>query len=304
MAGGRIMLPSLGAAEATGPTAVVSTEADGSWVVSAAGRVDIPHSPDQDAPGWQGLHRISAGPLGLLIDDLDPFRLPGVDNLAPRLSAAQTHRWAVSFRQAWPLLEADHPVVAAEVREIVTVIVPLRKPPDGQVSCSSPQAPGAAGMSEPPDPCSCAVTLTHELQHQKLSSLLDMVPLTEPDDGRRYYAPWRDDPRPLAALLQGAYAHLGVTSFWRDQRGSGDDEIQLRAHTEFARWRAATTETVRTILASGQLTANGLRFARGMARRLQEWDTEQVPSEARAKALRAAQTHLARWQLAHGPVPN
>ena len=27
------------------------------------------------------------------------------------------------------------------------------------------------------------------------------------------YLPWRDDPRPAAGLLQGAYAHVGVTEF-------------------------------------------------------------------------------------------
>jgi hypothetical protein len=39
-----------------------------------------------------------------------------------------------------------------------------------------------------------------------------------PDDGQRYYAPWRADPRLASGLLQGTYAFLGVSGFWRCQR--------------------------------------------------------------------------------------
>ena len=53
------------------------------------------------------------------------------------------------------------------------------------------------------------MTLVHEFQHSKLSAMLDLVPLTDPDDHGRYFAPWRVDPRPLAGLLQGVYAFVG-----------------------------------------------------------------------------------------------
>ncbi len=59
----------------------------------------------------------------------------------------------------------------------------------GHLSSSRPETFGALAMSEPPDPETCASTLTHELQHLKLCAVLDVVSLTEPDDGRRYYAP-------------------------------------------------------------------------------------------------------------------
>jgi uncharacterized protein len=304
VAGGAVMLPSLGAVAATGPAAVIHIGSTGTYVLSAGKRVDIPGSPEQDAPGWQGLRRISAGSLDVPIDDLDPFRMPETDDLAPRLSVIEASRWNRDFQQAWLLLETDHPTVAAEVREIVSVIVPLKKPPDGQVSCSSPQASGAAALSEPPDPYSCAVTLAHEVQHQKLSALLDIVELARPDTGRRYYAPWRDDPRPLNGLLQGAYAHLGVSSFWRGHRRSADSAIRLRANAEFARWRTAAGRAVGALLASGQLTAAGSRFARGMECQLKAWCTEPVPAEAQSIADRAAEAHLARWQLVNGPIPH
>ena len=49
-----------------------------------------------------------------------------------------------------------------------------------------------------------AAALVHEVQHSKLNAVIDIVPLVRPGVGhRRYYAPWRDDPRPPAGLLQG-----------------------------------------------------------------------------------------------------
>ena len=52
----------------------------------------------------------------------------------------------------------------------------------------------------------------HEMQQFKLSAVLHVVPLALSDDGGDR-APWRPDPRPHADLLQGTYAHLGVSEF-------------------------------------------------------------------------------------------
>ena len=136
------------------------------------------------------------------------------------------------------MLESRHPAPPRSPR-LLTVVVPYRRTgTGGQVSSSSPETFGAIAMSPPPDPLTCAVTLAHETQHLKLFALLDIVALTLPDDGRRYYAPWREDPRPVSGLLQGAYAFLGVSGFWRTQREIADGAARLEADTEFARWRA------------------------------------------------------------------
>jgi HEXXH motif-containing protein len=291
---GQVMLPSLGAAVVPGPAALVRS-GDGHAEV---GPVEVPSYPYQDAPGWLGLHRVRAGSLDVLIDDLDPFRMLDVPDLAPRLGASQA--WDGALRQAWPMLEHIHPVVAAEIAGAVCVIVPRAQPAVGVVSTSSPEAFGAIAMSLPPDPVICAETLAHEIQHLKLGALLDIVTLTLPDDGSRYYAPWRDDPRPLSGLLQGSYAYLGVSGFWRRQRQLAGG--QHRADTEFARWRAATAMVVRTLRLSGRLTSAGLDFISGMARTLDAWQNEPVSVSAEDEARRAAESHLARWQSAHWPL--
>ena len=120
-------------------------------------------------------------------------------------------------------------------------------------------------MSQPPDPDTCAVTLTHEVQHLKLCAVLDIVSLTLPDDGRRYYAPWRTDPRPVSGLLQGAYAYLGVTEFWRRQRQLATGAARLRADGEFALWRAGTARVIDALLSGDRLTPAGAVFVQGMS---------------------------------------
>ena len=290
---GRVILPSLGVAIVPGDIARIRT-AKGKTEV---GPVELPPSPHQDGPGWLGLHRVRAGSFDVLIDDLDPFRMPDLPDLASRVTVKP---WDASLSESWDALESSHPAAAAEVAEAVSVIVPRRSPRTGVVSTSSPWAFGAVGMSCPPDPITGAETFAHEIQHLKLGALQHIVALAQPDDGRRYYAPWRDDPRPLSGLLQGAYAYLGVTGFWRRQRHLSSGP--RRADTEYVRWRQATALGIETLRSSGRLTAAGLDFVSGMASMLASWQDDPVPAVAQTEARRAADAHLARWEFANGPL--
>ena len=109
--------------------------------------------------------------------------------------------------------------------------------------------------------------------------------------------------RPAAGLLQGAYAYLGVTEFWRRHRQWATGRDQLRADGEFALWRAGTAQVIETLLASGRLTADGIDFARRMAETASEWSGEPVSAEARAIARRKSGSHLSRWTWRNGPIP-
>jgi uncharacterized protein len=156
---------------------------------------------------------------------------------------------------------------------------------------------GAVGMSLPSDALTAAVTLAHEVQHAKLTALLDQVTMTRHDDGRRFYAPWRSDPRPVSGLLQGAYAYLGVSGFWRRQRHVETGNRAILAHAEFARWCKAAEGVARTLRESGALTREGNTFVAGMLTTLQSWNAESVPLQALEIAKRNAAEHVRHWQL-------
>jgi HEXXH motif-containing protein len=286
---GAVLLPSLGAADAVGNTAIVATKA--AEVRSHDRCVEM----RPGTPGWQELRVATAGSLHVVVDDLDPFRMPATDGEPTgRLTPEEVAELRGTLRAAWPLLS---PSSAAEVAAIVQVIVPYQAPESGLVSTSSPQAFGTVAMSRQPDKYTCAETLVHETQHLKLCALLDLVTLTQPDDGQRYYAPWRADPRPASGLLQGAYAFLGVSRFWREHgRAAPEHHVRERAQTEFARWRDGVAHAVETLLSSGQLTEPGQAFAEAMAHVLDEWRREPVPDDALVVAQRMADSHLAQWR--------
>ncbi|MGA4996098.1 HEXXH motif domain-containing protein [Nonomuraea bangladeshensis] len=302
---GAVVLPSLGRVVVPGDarTAVVRT-ADGEAEISAGG-VTVRVGED---PSWEGLRRIRAEHRGVavefVVDDVDPGRMPGARRLEERLSEADLHRWATTLQPAWEILVERHPLVAEETDAVVKALTPLVGPADGTASATSKLAFGNIGLSTPPDPHSFAVTLAHESQHAKLSGLLDLIPLTRPDDGSRYYAPWREDPRPLGGLLQGAYAHMAIAAFWEvERREPHPDELLLRAHTEFVRWREGTDAVIRTLRASGRLTPEGEVFAAGMADVMAAMGAEDVPAEATLRARGSAGRHLAGWRARNGEPP-
>nr|BFE78758.1 hypothetical protein GCM10020093_013590 [Planobispora longispora] len=263
-----------------------------------------PRDPRQDAPGWRGLRTLSTesggAPLHLIIDDLDPYRMPETPNIGERLTTREAERWQSTLDGAWELLVRHHQAVAEEVATAISVLTPLTPPAQGQSSATSRETFGCVALSTPPDVPTLAVTLTHETQHAKLSALLDIVPLAKPDDGSRYYAPWRPDPRPVPGLLQGAYAYLSVTDFWRRQRHLETGEAAVEAGAEFSRWREAARLVTGTLIDSGRLTDEGMVFASEMARRLDHWAHETVPPDARELARERADRHLTRWRETNG----
>lgn len=305
MTDGQVVLPSLSAAtipaeavSAAGQNglATVRVTPASAEVMTPKGGVTIPADPRRPAPGWRPLTSLLTEPFELLADDVDPFRMPTAPDLA---RPADLSSWGQVFRQAWALLDRQHPDVAADIAALITVIVPRARPAQGQVSSSSPETSGTIAMSEPTGAATLACTLAHEVQHVKLSALLDLVKLTVDDDGRRFYAPWRDDPRPASGLLQGAYAYLGVTKFWQGQRELDDS---MEAHTQFARWRTAAAATTSLLQTSHVLTPAGLDFVRGMSATLAAWQDEPVPETARNHAIAASAHHLSRWESANGPA--
>src|SRR5918999_3799697 len=284
---GRVVLPSVG--QATFSPSFTSAEVRIGraeiraeiWAEIWAGgaRVAIPADAHRDAPGWRGLRRLSAcdgPPLHLLLDDLDPHRFPGA-RVRRRLSDDEAARWEATLRDAWRLLRRDHWTTATEIRKMIRVLTPLEATGPGLRSATHPHAFGAAGLSDPVDGLSLACTLAHEVQHAKLAALMNAVPLVLDGDSRKFYAPWRDDPRPLGGLLQGAYAYLGVSGFWRRQRHHERSEAAVAAHAEFVLWRDAVLEATHTLLDSGGLTRQGETFVTGMRRSLLPWRAEPVP---------------------------
>jgi HEXXH motif-containing protein len=297
---GTIMLPSLGEVvvpEHGGDVADVAVHPYEGGAELRIGGSAVSVDPSGEGPGWRPLVRLPVAPgFGLVLDDLDSYRWSVREVVEPRLPRERHRRWRSWVREAWEILTAHHRNVAEEVAAGISVLTPIRGPAGGQDSASSRDTFGSIALSEPLNGVGLAATFAHEIQHAKLTALTDMADLTLPDDGRRFYAPWRDDPRPVYGLLQGAYAYLGVAQFWRRQRRFERDAAAFRAQVDFARWRAAAYLVTGTLMSSGRLNERGETFVRGMRRALAQCLSEPVEGAAAAQAAVEADRHAEAWR--------
>ncbi len=308
---GAVALPTMGMAL---PSATVSPSAlpVARWSVaeisSTGGRTEIrvgrarvylPDDPADDALGWWGLRRLDTRSgkrtLSVRLDDLDPYRgLYGP--LEPqRLDDAELRTWRGLLTDAWDLVCRHLPKRAEAMCVGLGALVPL--PPPGRLngrgfSGSSGEAFGGAHVARPTEPAALAATLVHEFQHIQLGGLLHLVALHEDDQRPRFYAPWRDDPRPLGGLVQGVYAFFGVTEFWRALSGTADNRLRRTADFEYARWRAPTWQALRALRDDHSLTDAGRRFFDGVAARLGTWQDEPLPTDVTAAAEAVTTDHL------------
>lgn len=304
-ADGVLPLPTIGAATglradgairlrgATGTLRIdVGADDDGVRVDARAGRL---LDAGDGGIGWQPARRtVPFDPAGVLVDDQDPWRNCYHRPSAPRLDDAGAARLDRLAAGAGQWLREHLPAHVDALAGLLRSLVPLCPPPSGNpVSATSRDALGAIALSVPADAQTLALLLVHEVQHTKLGALLDLVPLHHADGPARYRAPWRLDPRPVGALLQGAYAHLGVAEVWRRRRHEGTG-----AAFEYAYWREQTIRTVRQLAGATELTEAGRSFVADMGRTLHGWrDPVDGPVEAAARDV--ADAGAVRWGLAN-----
>ena len=307
---GHVLLPGLGRLAADDQATWVRLRYDGKQLAAGDGVVlsRLVLGPDygsgQPVPHWRGTPavRVLADGLAwdvlLVTDDpyLDRYTLP----MSAGLSDHELRRWRQLVQAAWEVLIRHHLWAAEPIATGVSVIVPLTPQSETDlISATSPAAFGAIATSWPPDSATMAETLVHEFQHVKLCGLLDMVPLAE-SGAEKVYAPWRQDPRPAGGLLQGIYAHLGIVRFWQSQRqAETDPDHILRAHVQFARWRAALGDAVDTLLRTGCLTPEGVRFTSLLRDQEMALGDEAVPGPALQIAREVALDHQLTWQIRH-----
>jgi HEXXH motif-containing protein len=305
---GCVMLPTLGSAE-VGPStcdgrAVVHSGPHGVEVRTGQCTVTLPRDVGADAPGWHALRRLRSECDGHVLearlDDLDPFRESHRLGSAPRLDVLTVGQWQRILDGAWSILVRHHPERAESIATGLAAFIPLAVEGGRQgLSATSADAPGAIAITPPGDALLFAESLVHEFQHAKLCALLDLLSLHSAGTDERFYAPWRDDPRPLGGLLQGAYAYLGVTDFWGRQQEVLADGDAAFAQYAFVLWRDQTLQAIGTIKDSGRLTEAGAEFVAGMRAALERWTGTPVPPEPQAQAEDTATDHRLTWRLRH-----
>ena len=220
-------------------------------------------------PGWHAVRPLPRSAARL--DDVDPYRVPsGVGGTTAVTAAdpADTDHaaWSATWHAAQELLARTDPGRAAEVARGVRAVVPVVPRGPQHLGATLSAAPGAVLTSLPAEGQGMAETLVHELHHSKLATLHELVPLYGPGRDAVYRVGWRSDPRPIAGVLHGAYAHLALADLWR--RAVTADEVP-------ASWRSAAGQqfddihdqvgaALPILLESDELTVEGREFVHQM----------------------------------------
>jgi uncharacterized protein len=231
--------------------------------------------PDRTRPGepagagppaaWQPVRMLRAPGISVVLEDTDPYRDCHQWKAASRLTDAEFARWHEHFERAWQLIRDEHENYAPALAASLSTLMPLAAGTDHRdISAAARDAFGAVAAALPADPVTLALLLIHEFQHVKLGAVLDLYDLYDPADRRLYHAPWRDDPRPFEGLLQGTYAHLAVTDFWRTRRAATAGPAAEAAQKRFEHWSVHTRNAIQTLTESGALTQLGMQFVEDM----------------------------------------
>jgi len=257
---------------------------------------------------WSRTPRVNAEVNGLSVsvalDGDDPFLNvyghPAMTRLGDKSDDSTVSSWSERFNQAWALLTEYHRDRATAIAAGLRTIVPLTTDvPGRRVGSTSRLAFGAVGIGFTSEPVDLAESMVHEFQHVILGAVSDLDLLTVAGPRELFYAPWRDDPRPPAALLQGVYAFFGVAAFWRSHRDRLGLHAPLRGHVEFARWREATGCVASALAHSDCLTRAGECLVTGILTALCHWHEDDVPPAALRLADEVLAAHHLSWRAGH-----
>jgi uncharacterized protein len=206
---------------------------------------------------WRPVRQLDAGELrGAVIEDLDPFRDHPGRPAAARLSGSQWRAWRQGLTGAGHILAEAVPSYLAVMTEGLRAVIPLRAHAGPAPTATARPAAGSVAIALPASDDALAELLLHEFQHVKLDGLARLHPMISASARPVLLrVPWQPQPSPVPDVLHSAYAFLGRMDL-RRAIGPG------QSYRCYQSWVRRATES---LLTSGALTPDGLRFATGIA---------------------------------------
>jgi HEXXH motif-containing protein len=316
---GQVFLPGVGCARfSVAPNArgILEAGPDGISLTAGGKTLQITHGEDfnkaNESSWWHPIRHIicPAGPgLDVLFLTGGPASLAFVSGNAPGsdlpgANYADHSEWAAALSDAWQIICDTDPPLASALSMGFVAIVPLPAPDSGTaVSSTIGHAFGCIGASLPNDAEALALTIVHEFHHSILAAALELIPLYDHSDTRLYYAPWRPDPRPLGAVLQGIYAHLSQARFWNARRLHPASRKPAIQNVEFLRWSLDALLAGQQIRDSAALNDFGRGFVDALmaeAKRISEQPAEEFIKDA---VDHMASDHRILWRLHNFELP-
>lgn len=270
----------------------------GTVINALDGRLTVTIDPYRVAAGFRPspVHTTTAAgvELSVWIDDTDPYR--EFDEARPphESSSIELLEWRKLLDEAWDTLVHRHPRWAREIGAGVSVVTPAvhNRTSSG---FSSAGAIGAIALPAGQSVLELAETLVHEFQHSKVNAVARLVDLVDDDAAGPFYAPWRDDPRPLFGMLHGIYAFVSVAEFWLARADqvppSPRGALLLAHHGRQVAW------ALESMAGTTGLTGAGRELVAAVRHRLSACLSAPVPADVADVAERMVLDHYASWRL-------
>lgn len=276
--------------EVTGPSSVSLRAMNGQVIAD----VDLARPNAMFRPAIR--HTANAGGLELTIwiDDIDPYRefaepLPPGDT-----DPTELMDWRKLLSAAWDLLTRWHPGRAVELSATLNTVT-LVDSARAESGFSSAAAVGCVAVPMSLSTSEIAETLVHECQHSKVNAVSHLADLAH-DTPERYYAPWRDDARPLRGMIHGLYAFMAVAEFWLANEDEHD--VDKRAFL-LAYRRQQVGWALRSLGSPSGLTDLGAALCQGIRQRLASCERHPVDTDTSRVADRMIRDHYAYWRLSN-----
>jgi HEXXH motif-containing protein len=244
-------------------------------------------------------HRTKASgrSLEVAFDDADRHREFAAPAAPNPLDEATFDAWCGQLDQAWDLLTRWHGDYARELSAGLTTLIPLEAG-TSTFAASSIDAFGGVALSPKDSATDLAEAIVHEVQHSKLNALMGLFPLHQ-EDHTWYFAPWRNDPRPLGGVLHGIYAFTSVVEFWHVQRDLVPPAESRRGHFTFAYRHRQVCKAIDEVRDAAELTELGRRFVAASSARLEALDPSGVPADLTEAITTLLADHEATWRIHH-----
>lgn len=232
------------------------------------------------------------------LEDTDPYHGFGPPRPPTELAEPDFAEWRKLLDEAWDVLSLNHPAHARELAAGLRVLVPI-EPGVDTVGASSPAAFGGIRLSAAGSATDFAEALVHEMQHSKLNGVLGLVRLTDDDHGRRYLAPWRDDPRPLVGIVHGVYAFTCGVEFWLTHQATAQESEARHIAFTIAHRRLQVRRALDVLAGSGHLTPPGAALVEAVSARLSACERVPVGDTLTRTVTAMVDDHQALWRLRH-----
>jgi HEXXH motif-containing protein len=224
----------------------------------------------------------------LCIRDLSLFEDEYINSINPDVDRENLRSM---IAQSLDFISAVNYDLGTRINSLEKWFVPIFTPgPQTHTSFTIQNLSGVLFLSQATDFLRLAEAIVHEFHHAELNLLMVLEKLFDDDNDKRYYSPWRDDPRPLQGLFHGIYVFSELIDFYERAETLSNmqrylNQIRYRKSELVHRVRIALEQ-----IPYSSLTSTGMKIVESIRSKLDHYDTNAEPLPNHLK------NHLVLWK--------